>query len=178
MKMQLIANSYASALLKASCEKNSAEVIYQSFKKYLVFLETLCVKKVLDNPLLSKTDRENLVNIFGLQGAEKDLMLGLIRTLSSYSKLALLPAVAKTYCDFYRMQIGEYEITLISAQDFSQTQEKNLIEKLENHFKKRIFLNKKIQKSLLAGFMLEFAGKRIDLSLIGSLKQFSNNGSI
>lgn len=177
-KLQLIANSYASALLELACEKKSAEALYEAFKKQLTFLENVYVKKVLDNPLLSKKDQENLVKLFDLKGGSKDLMIGLIRTLSSYSKLALLPLVAKTYCDLYREQIGECEITLISAQAFSPAQEKSLVKKLEPHFNKKIFFNKKIQESLLAGFVLEFAGKRIDLSLKGNLKQFSNHGSI
>lgn len=175
-KLQLIANLYASALLEAASEKNSVEALYKAFKKHGSFLENIYVKQILDNPLLSARDRLSLVKLFGLQESPKELMIGLVKTLASYSKLALLPVIAKTYCDFYRRQKGEYEVTLISAQDITQTQEDNLIKKLEPHFKKKIFINKKIQESLLAGFVLEFDGKRIDLSLKGRLKQFSNYG--
>jgi F-type H+-transporting ATPase subunit delta len=177
-KLQLIANSYAFALLESASEKKVAEDLYKAFKKCSPFLEDKQTKKTLDNPLLSADDHKALAKVFGLRGKAGDLVLGLIKTLSYYSRMALLPMVVKTYCDCHMEKDGVYEVSLITAGDLDKTQEAALKKKLETQLNRKISFNKKIQESLMAGFILEFNKKQIDLSLKGQLLQFSNDRTL
>ncbi len=177
-KLQLIANSYATALFEVATKNKSTEVLYKAFKKNVSFFDLAQVRKILDNPLLSKDDHEHFAKAFDLKGVANDLLISLIKTLFSYSRMAIFPYVLQSYCDLYMKETGECEVTLISAKDLSSGQEQNLKKKLEAYLQKKVSFNKKIQENLKAGFVLEFTGKRLDLSLKGQLKQFLNRGML
>jgi ATP synthase F1 delta subunit len=136
---------------------------------------------LMANPTL--TDQEKYALALGaLAGGKTKLLERFLLVLIDKKRFALLPEIQKVFHEIFEKKQGVQEVTLVSAVPFSS----GFLEKLKTVLTKRlrpslldtepeagteIRLIPKIDRGILGGFILRFAGKEIDCSFRNRLHE-------
>jgi F-type H+-transporting ATPase subunit delta len=171
MKTQSAAFRYAKATLAYANENKFSDKVAKEMQELIQLYEINSqLNRLLSNPFLSNTKKQSILR--SIVPNASDVTLKLLNLLTSNNRLFLLKEVANSYIHLFTEQQGELNATVISAFPLSHSLEKEIHNKLEAFSGKKIHLEKKIDKSLLGGFILKISGMEFNSSLAHKLKTF------
>ena len=125
---------------------------------------------LIENPTLT-TDQKYDLAFKTLAGGKPGLLERFLRVLIDTKRFSLLPEIQKTFHDRFEKKQGIQEVEMISAVPFSETTQKQFKATLTKKLRSEIRLIPKIDRDLLGGFVLRFAGKEIDCSFRNRLHE-------
>ncbi|MDO9154091.1 MAG: F0F1 ATP synthase subunit delta [Paludibacter sp.] len=170
MNSGLIATRYAKALLRFAYNNKSSANVYREMKVMSgSFENTHLLMLMLEDPVINSEIKKKVL----LTSAGKNVS----QTTSRFIDLVLknkrevfLQSMALSYIDIYRKKNNIHKTIITTASAIDHTTEMRLIALIESEIKGTVEFEKKIDKSILGGFVIEVDFKRWDGSLSNQLK--------
>ena len=159
MYSKIASKRYAKALIESAIDGNKLEETYSeinSVKNLLINSREL--SDYLLNPTISKDDKGNL--IIKIIGDSHPNIINLIHLL----RIDQLENIAESFNALYSKRQGIIEASITSAVPLSIDLEEEVVKYLASIKKGKINLKKKIDKKIIAGFVLDFDDIQFDAS--------------
>lgn len=162
---------YGTALYQLAREENQVEEIREGLATACQAMEELPIYvKLLQNPAMPKAQRlEYLDEAF--REAVPVYVLNFLKILCEKSALGILSGCQKAFLELYYEERNILPVTATSAQPLSEAQRETLTERLEKATGKSILLTEQVDKALLGGMKVEYAGKELDGSVAGRMER-------
>jgi len=154
---------YAKALIESAAESNLLEETYSEINSFKDILKnSRPLSEYLLNPTISKEDKGNL--IIKILGDDYPNLINLVNLLTINNRLDEFENIADSFNVLYVKRKGIIEARITSAVPISNDLETEVVKYLESIKKGQINLTKKIDKSIIAGFVLDFDDTQFDAS--------------
>ena len=154
---------YAKALIESAAESNLLEETYSEINSFKDMLKnSRQLSEYLLNPTISKEDKGNL--IIKILGDEYPNLINLVNLLTINNRLDEFENIADSFNVLYVKRKGIIEARITSAVPISNDLETEVVKYLESIKRGQINLTKKIDKSIIAGFVLDFDDTQFDAS--------------
>lgn len=173
MRLSRAASRYAKAILSLAVEKNEAAAVNEDMKNVMVTIsKSKDLQNFLTSPLINATKRKaGLKEVFKGSNA---LTQGLFDLLVENNRSEILQDVAMSYVVLFE-EMNKREIaTVTTAVEITPELEKKVLAKAKELAGKEITLQKKIDPSIIGGFVLRVGDKEINASVqnkFGELKR-------
>lgn len=175
-----LATRYAKSLVDLATEKGQLEVVYADMK----YLQAVCKASrefvaLLKSPVI-KNDQKNSIVTAVTKGKVSELTSAFNTLLVKKGRESDLPEIAFAFIDLYNELKGIHRVKLTTAVAVSDEVKKSIEDKVKTAQNLgTIELETVVDEKLIGGFVLEFANKLVDASILRDLKdikkQFSQN---
>ena len=154
---------YAKALIGSAVESNLLEETYSEMNSLKSILSNSNqLSEYLLNPTISKDDKGNF--IIKIVGDDHPNLINLVNLLTANNRLNELENIADSFNELYAKRKGIIEASITSAVPISNDLETEIVKYLKSIKKGQINLSKKIDKSIIAGFVLDLDDTQFDAS--------------
>ncbi|ARN78347.1 ATP synthase F1 subunit delta [Nonlabens spongiae] len=173
MRLSRAASRYAKAILSLAVDKNEAAAVNEDMKNVMVTIsKSKDLQNFLTSPLINAAKRKaGLKEVFKGSNA---LTQGLFNLLVENNRSEILQDVAMSYVVLFE-EMNKREIaTVTTAVEITPELEKKVLAKAKELAGKEITLQKKIDPSIIGGFVLRVGDKEINASVqnkFGELKR-------
>lgn len=168
----LIPRRYAKALYKFALEKGESHKIYDLSKKVISsFQADPRLNKVLANPFVSDSDKENL--LMAAAGEDVDeIFRQFVNLILSQKRVEYAYAMMLAYCDIYRKENHIHQVKITTASKLDSERMKKLEWLVTDAFKDATLeFTETVDPSLIGGFVIDVDSVRMDASLSNELEQ-------
>jgi F-type H+-transporting ATPase subunit delta len=169
-----VVSEYGKALFMLAKEDGKIDAILQDVKAVKEILtKNKSYVKLLDTPALKK--EEKLAMIDEAFRAVDESVVNLLKILSEKHSVYTFGSVCATYSALYDEEMGIEHVEAVSAVPMTDSQLKLLSEKLARITGKKIMIKNTVDKKILGGVMLRYAGVQIDGSVKSRLDAFAES---
>ena len=164
--------NYLSALL----DNNAPDKHVELLDGIILFAQALSTDEnvwlFLNSPLMSSVEKNGFLVNFANKLNADEKVLNLFSLLVKNKRLTLLNELIKN-CKDKKDKINSINnVELVSSQEFSEDQQKQLIKKLESMGFSNINISSRVDSSMVFGFKLLTENKVYDLSLNSVFEEF------
>ena len=169
-----IASPYARALFDFSIEQNIMHQVTADFQNLEIFLnESSELSNYLSNPIVSQVAKRDILTKT-LQSQINTETFKFLMILVTRDRINLLESIITNYFELVYETASIKMVKVISASEFSISQENTLIKKLKELTDAReIRLDIRIDPSLIGGFLIKTESKVIDFSIKNQLENLA-----
>ncbi len=173
MRENNLARRYALGLLKTLASESE----YTAIRSELIFFKQILVKNDefksgLESTLFSMEQKQELLDAIQEKSKFQDKTYNFLLTILEENRIKILDAILQVLENLWLEKNGVEQLTVFSAIHLNENLEAKLIGQLEKAFrKKKILLNKKIDKSLIAGIKIQKGSVFYDFSIAGNLNK-------
>ncbi len=164
MGLETSSKRYAKALISYGIESNNLDILFEEIVSLIKTLENSEeLRSFISNPTISKDIKKKVLNDLTFESLPNTLSL--INLLSQNNRVDLLLDVCNGFVKQYNVQKGIVEVTVTTAVKVSEDLESSVMEYLQSIKNDKIKLTTQHDKSLIAGFILDYENKRLDASV-------------
>ncbi len=173
------AKRYAKGLLLFAQETNQEDLIYEEMNNlYEIVKKSRDLRNFLNTPIIDSKKKNTIVKT-SLKGLS-ELTLKFVSLLIFHKRADLLGVAAKEYVVLYEDQKHIEEVDITTAVEISEKTLQKILSKVQNLIKDRkIKVNKKVDDTLIGGFIVRVGDQQIDNSIKSKLynltQEFSEN---
>lgn len=154
---------YAKALITSAIESNLLEETYSEINSLKDILNNSNqLSEYLLNPTISKDDKGKL--IIKILGNQHPNLINFVNLLTMNNRLDELENISNSFNELYAKRKGIIQAKITSAVPISNDLEIQVVKYLESIKKGQINLTKQIDKTIIAGFVLDFDDIQFDAS--------------
>jgi len=154
---------YAKALITSAIESNMLEETYSEINSLKDILNNSNqLSEYLLNPTISKDDKGKL--IIKILGNQHPNLINFVNLLTMNNRLDELENISNSFNELYAKRKGIIQAKITSSVPISKDLENQIVKYLESIKKGEINLTKKIDKTIIAGFVLDFDDTQFDAS--------------
>lgn len=167
-----VAERYARAIFALGMENGQLAPLTEQVRKFATaYEESLDLRSVLENPLLSHEQREKVLGEIAGRLGLGPLALNTIRYVASRRRLAALPDIAKRLQGLSDEQQGVVRASVTTATAMPESFYQRLGEQLTTLAGRKVVLDRREDPTLIAGVVTRIGDNTIDGSLRGQLEQ-------
>ena len=157
---------YASALFELAVEEKSADAVGQQLQAFgAAIAASDDLKRVVRSPVFSAANQVAAVaavaSALGIKGSTANFLMLVARN----RRLAVLPAMIKSYATLLSQSKGEIAGEVTSAEALSVAQLKDLAAALKSSLGSDVALTTRIDSSILGGLIVKVGSRMMDNSL-------------
>ena len=154
---------YAKALITSAIGSNLLEETYSEINSLKDTLNNSNqLSEYLLNPTISKDDKGKL--IIKILGNQHPNLINFVNLLTMNNRLDELENISNSFNELYAKRKGIIQAKITSSVPISKDLENQIVKYLESIKKGKINLTKKIDKTIIAGFVLDFDDTQFDAS--------------
>lgn len=154
---------YAKALIASAIESNLLEETYSEINSLKDILNNSNqLSEYLLNPTISKDDKGKLIK--KILGNQHPNLINFVNLLTMNNRLDELENISNSFNELYAKRKGVIQAKITSSVPISKDLETQIVKYLESIKKGEINLTKKIDKTIIAGFVLDFDDTQFDAS--------------
>ena len=169
MKGSRASSRYAKATLSFAEKKDSVKDVAKDMNDLVkIFTDNKMLNDVLKNPLSTAEKKQNIINTL-LPNASKTFKK-LLNLLSINNRLQLLSEIAKNYLKLFAESQGEVKVFVTSVVPLTPKIENLILEKSKKISKKNIFIENRIDPTIIGGFILKINDMQYDASILNKLR--------
>ena len=167
-----VARPYAKAAFDFAVENQSVE----RWQQMLAFTAVVTRNEQMAELLSGAVAPETLSNTFiAVCGDELDEHgQNFIRVMAENGRLLVLPAVLQQFIELRAALESTVEVDVLSSSALSDTQQAKIVAAMEKRLSRKVKLNCKIDKSVLAGVIIRAGDLVIDGSVRGRLERLAD----
>ncbi|ALX92595.1 MULTISPECIES: F0F1 ATP synthase subunit delta [Serratia] len=167
-----VARPYAKAAFDFAVENQSVE----RWQQMLAFTAVVTRNEQMAELLSGAVAPETLSNTFiAVCGDELDEHgQNFIRVMAENGRLLVLPAVLQQFIELRAALESTVEVEVLSSSALNDTQQAKIIAAMEKRLSRKVKLNCKIDKSVLAGVIIRAGDLVIDGSVRGRLERLAD----
>jgi F-type H+-transporting ATPase subunit delta len=168
--------SYAKGLVDLAEEKSQLEQVHADVDAIGSLLkENEKLKELLFNPVVDGEKKRNVLSKIGKEAGFQKYTMNFLNLLVQKDRINLLDEICESFEDQYCQLTDTQVATLRSAVKLEQEQQFLIAKKLQELTgSKNIKLKPVIDKSLIAGFVVEYGSSQIDLSIRGQIDKVAD----
>ena len=167
------AKEYAKAIFSLSLDLSSERKVYSDI---LTCREAISENpdyvRIIDSPALSTAEKLGLID--RAFGSVCECVLNLLKILAQKRRFHLFKDIATEHEALYLEHAGIVRATAVTAFALSGAQKDKIKARLEAITGKQIILENTIDKEVIGGIMLRYAGVQLDSSLRSRLTEIEN----
>ena len=164
MGLETSSKRYAKAIISYGLENDNLDILFEEIMSLIKTLESSeDLTSFIANPTISKDIKKKVLNDLTFESLPNTLSL--INLLSQNNRVDLLLDVCNGFVKQYNVQKGIVEVTVTTAVKVSEDLESSIMEYLQSIKNDKIKLTTQYDKSLIAGFILDYENKRLDASV-------------
>ena len=164
MGLETSSKRYAKALITFGVEQSNLDILFVEISSLLNILkDSEQLKKFISNPTISKDIKKKVLNELVLDSLPNATIV--INLLSQNSRVNMLVDVCQRFINQYYAYKGIVEVTVTTPIDVLDDLESSIEEYLKSIEDGKIKLVKKKDKSLIAGFTIDYNNIRLDASV-------------
>ena len=163
MYLKTASKRYAKALIASAIKSNLLEeTCYEINSLKNILANSNQLSEYLLNPTISKDDKGKI--IIKIIRNQHPNLINLVNLLTMNNRLDELENIANSFNELYAKRKGIIQAKITSAVPISKDLETQLVKYLESIKRGQINLTKKIDKTIIAGFILDFDDTQFDAS--------------
>ena len=156
-------------------EEDSSPEFFQLFKAYTqLFTESAHVFEFFSSPHLKLGEKQQVLDQALKQAPA--LLKNFFTVLLKNKAFSLLPDIKENYQKLWNDKNKTCTALVFRSQALTEEEKTNLKSQLENFFNKKIVLQEKEDKSLIAGLKIDVEGYMFQASTSHFLKKFEKSG--
>ena len=164
MGLETSSKRYAKAIISYGLENDNLDILFEEIMSLIKTLESSeDLTSFIANPTISKDIKKKVLN--DLTSESLPNTSSVIKLLSQNNRVDMLLDVCNRFVKQYNVQKDIVEVTVTSPVEVSEELESSIKEYLQSMKKGKIKLTKKHDKSLIAGFILDYDNTRLDASV-------------
>jgi len=169
-----VAERYAQAIFELGVETGGVTALIEDFRRLAeVYEESEELRKIMNNPLVSVTDRLATVNELCDRLGLTDLAKNAAGLLTRRKRMYALTGIANELDRLSDQRAGIVRATVVSAEPLSESYAEKLADELKAMTGKRIVLDQRHDPELLAGLVIRIGDQVIDGSARTKLAELS-----
>jgi F-type H+-transporting ATPase subunit O len=165
---------YASALYSAASKAKSLPTAQKELAEVQKLAQDSAdFGRFIKDPTISREQKATALESISSQMKLSELTSRFIGVLAQNDRLGELPAIADTFDDIMAAVRGEVKATVTTAEPLEPSQVDELKSSLGGVLKKgeKLFLEQKVDPSLIGGFVIDIGDKHMDMSIIDRVKK-------
>ncbi len=164
MGLEISSKRYAKALISYGVEKNNLDILFAEISSLLnTFEDSEDLRSFISNPTISKDTKKKVLNELISDSLPHTSIV--INLLSKNNRVDILLDVCQGFIDQYNANKGIVEVTVTTPVEVSVDLESSIKQYLKSIENGKIKLVKKKDKSLIAGFTIDYNNTRLDASV-------------
>ena len=168
------AKEYGKALFLLTEEEKMTESILADLKIARdAMLQNPTYEKLLDTPALSKAEKIDLID--KAFSSLHELLCNFMKLLCEKRAIYLFPKAVEEYLRLYDESRGIERVEVVTAIEMTESQKDALTKKLAANLGKTIVIKNTVDKTILGGVKLRYAGIQLDGSVQKRLESFEKN---
>lgn len=170
-----LAPRYAKVLFSMDCMKGNLVQRLVDFESMIKLLgDNPRLVNFLKTPQISLKDKKEILRN-SLKGIFDQTFMDFLFYLIKKGRLMLLGHIADAFKLMVNEHFGIWEADIVTAVPLDAGSEEKLKQKMENDFRKKIRLNKKVDPTIIGGVILIIANEMLDWSVTGRLKKLKES---
>lgn len=170
MDIGVISVRYARALLKASSELNNSDDVYKEMQRLaLSYIEVPELRHSIDNPMLAKETKRQLLST--ASGGACELTLRFFDIVLREDREDMIQFMANSYITLYRKQKNIIRGKLTTAVPVSETVKAKMQRMVESMTNGTVEFETEVDADIMGGFVLEYDTYRMDASVRNRLRE-------
>ncbi len=170
MNTGIISVRYARALLKSAAVSGDRENVFSDMKKLAAsFIELPALRKTMENPTVSKDDKERLL-CTACGGNPCNQTRSFLRLVLKEGRENMVQFMANSYMSLYRSDrniVPARLVTAVPVDDATRSKFNDVVKKRTNA---DIEFETKVDADIIGGFILEYDTYRLDSSVQSQLR--------
>lgn len=164
---------YAKAVLELAEEKGQADEMLEELAQVVGHLDQSPeFEQFLSSPLVDEGARAQVIeNVF--RGRASDLLVDTLEIINRKGRLGVIRAIAEAYRIEHRELRGWVDVEVRTAVPLSEALRARLKDSIAAFTGRKPNLIERVDPSLIAGMVVEVAGKKIDASVASRLRGLS-----
>lgn len=172
MDIGVISVRYARALLKAAINAGQEDKVYHEMQTLVqCFIEVSGLRFTIDNPMLSKDKKKDLLITACGGDASSALVVTFITLVLKEDRENMLQFIANSYITLYRQHKNIIRGKLTTATRVSDNTTKKMRAMVESRTKGTVEFETEINPDIIGGFILEYDTYRLDASVQKQLRE-------
>jgi len=164
MSLETSSKRYAKALIGFGEEKNNLDILFTEISSLLIIIEdSKDLRNFISNPTISKNIKKNFLNKLLYDSLPNASIV--INLLSQNNRVDMLLDVCRGFINQYNAHKDIVEVTVTTPVEISEDLESSINEYIKSIENGTIKLIKKKDKSLIAGFTIDYNNTRLDASV-------------
>lgn len=166
MKTQEVAFRYAHVLYNLAPLKERLKDELNAINGAISDIPNL--RKIILAPHINKKQKEQILRVI-FKDTEEPWLLDFLSYLLRKNRLIFLPEIINAYKILVSKEAEAVEIKMITASGASDEAKRDLIEKLEKMYEKKVILEEEIDPQILGGVILIMGNRMLDASMTQQL---------
>lgn len=164
------ARQYALAVFSLAKDKKEIDSFQKSLKS---FIESLTEKDHLffEHPRFSKQEKKSVIEKLNLT----PLLTNFLNVLIDNERFEELSSIYYAYKDIVIHQDDLLNVLVYSKTKLSEQEKIRIVQKLEKDYSRKVIMTEMIDKTIIAGYRLEFEGYEIDDTVSRRLSDMVKN---
>ena len=171
-ELTTIARPYAKAAFDFAVEQNAVDSWAEMLKFAALVSENETIQPLLAGALASKQLADLFIGVCGEQVNEQGH--NLIKVMAENGRLRVLPDVLEQFEHLRALSEATAEVEVTSANELSNEQLSKITSAMEKRLSRKVKLNCKIDKSVMAGVIIRAGDMVIDGSVRGRLERLAD----
>ena len=155
---------YAQAVLQIALEHDSVEEWINDISALVDVQDDRDFILLMDSPEIPMEDKENVIKVL-LEGNIGQLAVNLMCSLASRGQVAELPGIAESYQELVDRERAIERVEIVSAVELSKEETDEIVTKLEKMVGRKLVVTKRIDASIIGGFIADLGDRIIDGSV-------------
>lgn len=169
MNIGVISVRYARALIKSAETQKAKDDVYSEMQHMSQsYLQVPELRKAIDNPMLPKSDKEQL--LYTACGNPSELTKTFIRLVLKEGRENLIQFMANSFVTLYRKEKNIISGRLITAVTVTSEMEQKMRKLVEERTNATVEFQTEVNPDIIGGFILEYDTYRMDASVQSQLR--------
>lgn len=165
-----ISTRYANALLEISEEKKNFDKVSEDVEFiYNTFSSSKDLRKVIANPVIEEVKKKAIIKEVFTDRISSDTLSFILFVVNKGREDYIFP-IAKRFLELRDIKLGFVNVEISSADELSDDQKLELVNKLKDYTGKQVRLKYKIDSAILGGFIARIGDTVVNASVLQQLK--------
>jgi len=167
-----IAKRYAKAFLHEKLDREEFDTMIAEVVALIESMHTdHNTEEFFLSPVYSREKKIAVVRLLAKKLKFSDYTLSLLEMLIRKKRINLLDTIAEELRDLSDTMHNRIRVTVTTAYEPSPDDLKEISDKIRRFFKRNVLVERRIDRSILGGFVIESEGKMIDMSVMGQIRK-------
>ena len=165
----VVHRTYAQALFEAAKEKGRLQQVSEELADFAAAVRDVPqLRSVLRNPQLEPRTKAAVLD--DLLGGAEELVRNFLRLTAEKGRIGQIEDIAREFDRLMAVEERRLNVELTTARELSDDEARDLLKQIEEASGRKIEAVRKVDPSLIGGFVLQAGSMRVDASVRGRLE--------
>jgi F-type H+-transporting ATPase subunit delta len=161
--------TYAEALFEAAKENGRLQQVSEELADFAAAVRDVHeLRAVLRNPLLEPSKKVDVLD--QLLGGAEELLRNFLRLTAEKGRIGDIEDIAREFDRLMAREERRLNVELTTARELSNEEARELLQQIEQASGRKVEATRRVDESLIGGFVLQAGSMRVDASVRGRLE--------